>query len=178
MRSGKEEFGGSHNWLLETSAVQSNWCRLCGSDKRGARAQEGSVASVTCFWCLCNSLFGINSYHRRGCPNPLFLKINILSFRCSETEGCSKIKSCKGVVFSGVCVLLCSKFQKCKSKFSETVWKQTGNIWASWVRRWKWKTVSNSFWNFNLNLGKAVTSACYLILRKSSSINQCLMYLL
>lgn len=31
---------------------------------------------------------------------------SLLSFHCSETEGSSKIKSCKAVVSSGACVLL------------------------------------------------------------------------
>lgn len=33
-------------------------------------------------------------------------KYSLLSFHCPETEGSSKIKSCKAVVFSGVYVLL------------------------------------------------------------------------
>lgn len=33
-------------------------------------------------------------------------KYSLLSFHCSETEGSSKIKSCKAVFFSGVYVLL------------------------------------------------------------------------
>lgn len=38
VRNGKEEVGGSHNWLLETWAVQCNWCCVYGSDKHWAKA--------------------------------------------------------------------------------------------------------------------------------------------
>lgn len=36
-------------------------------------------------------------------------KYSLLSFHCSETEGSSKIKSCKAVVSSGACILLYMK---------------------------------------------------------------------
>lgn len=62
-------------------------------------------------------------------------KYYLLCIHCSETEESSKVKSCKAVRFSGVYIYIYIymevSFNKCNSKFTETVGKQIKNIQVS-----------------------------------------------